>query len=61
MIVKAGFVAPHDGNKLASTAYRFSRSWALQLISRTDDFGSRPKRSVPFCCATPASGICLPI
>ena len=60
MIVSAGFTAPLDGKKLPSTTYRLSTSWARQSVSRADVLGSRPKRMVPFWCATPASGIRCP-
>ena len=36
-----------EGKKLPSTTYRLSRSCALQFVSRTLLFGSRPNRSVP--------------
>ena len=61
MMVSAGFTAELDGKKLPSTTYRLSRSWALQFRSSTEAFGSRPKRQVPFWCATPASGMRLPM
>src|SRR5262249_22478585 len=61
MIVSAGFTAADDGKKLPSTTYKLSSSCALQLTSSADVFGSRPKRTVPFWCATPASGIRSPM
>jgi hypothetical protein len=61
MIVSAGFTAPDDGKKLASTTYRFSTSCALQSRSSADVAGSSPNRIVPFWWATPASGIRSPV
>src|SRR5262249_14464469 len=61
MIVSAGLTALDDGKNEPSTTYRLSSSCALQFVSRTDVFGSSPKRSVPFWCATPASGMRLPM
>src|ERR1041385_1747075 len=58
MIVRAGFTAPLDGKKLASTTYRLSSSWALQLRSSAEVLGSFPNRIVPFWWATAASGNC---
>src|SRR5436189_4722969 len=60
MIVKQGFTAPLEQKILASTTYRLSSSCALQLRSKALVFGSSPKRTVPFWCATPASGIRWP-
>src|SRR5215813_1412530 len=45
--VSEGFTAPMLTKKLVSTTYRLSSSWALQLTSRTEVFGSLPKRQVP--------------
>src|SRR5436309_1404526 len=60
MIVSPGFTAPLEQKKLASTTYRLSSSCALQLRLSALVLGSFPKRTVPFWCATPASGMRWP-
>src|SRR5215510_3569862 len=55
--VSAGFTAPMLGKKLVSTTYRLSSSCALQSVSRTEEAGSDPKRTVPAWWATPVVGV----
>src|SRR5215467_2553941 len=45
--VSEGFTAPILTKKLVSTTYKLSSSCALQFTSRTEVFGSVPKRHVP--------------
>ena len=57
MTVSEGFTALDDTKHAASTTYRLSRSWALQLRRARSSPGRVPMRQVPFWWPTPSSGM----